>query len=84
MSSNPSGKQLIKLLRKAGWTEGGRRTHGIFFSRRFPGEAIPRSTVVPDKSEPLADTTLGAILGVRQTGLGRSGLRDLIERFGLE
>ncbi len=80
--ANISGKQLMFLLKKDGWQQGGRRTHAVFFSKRFLNESIPRSTVIPDKSDPLPDGTLGAILGVRQTGLGKPGLQKLIEQFG--
>lgn len=52
----------------------------MFFSKRFPDEVIPRSTVVPDKSDPLPDTTLGAILSKKQTGLGKMGLVELIKK----
>ena len=72
----------MKLLEKDGWEPGGRRTHGIFYSKHFPGERIPRSTVIPDKPGPLPDPTLGAILSVKQAGLGKTGLLDLIERLG--
>jgi hypothetical protein len=70
------------MLRKDGWSEGRRRTHGIFFYKQFPGERVPRSTVVPDKSVSLPDGTLGAILSVKQTGLGRDGLQTLISKYG--
>jgi hypothetical protein len=62
-----SGRQLIALLKRDGWIETGRRTHGIFMYKRFPGEKLPITTVVPDKSSALPDGTLGAILGVKQT-----------------
>ena len=68
------------LLELDGWIQGGRRNHGIFYSKQFPGERYPRSTVIPDKASPLPPGTLGAILSVRQTGLGRSGLQDLIDQ----
>ena len=73
-----SGRELMALLEKDGWLPGGRRTHGMFYSKLFPGEARPRSTVVPDISTPLQHSTLGAILSVKQTGLGQSK-RILIE-----
>lgn len=71
----------MRLLEQDGWTPGGRRNHGVFYSRRFPGERNSRHTVIPDKSDPLPPTTLGAILSVKQTGLGRVGLQDLIDRY---
>ncbi len=74
-----SGRELMALLEKDGWVRGGMRTHGVFYSKRFPGEARPRSTVVPDISTPLQTSTLGAILSVKQTGIGRVGLQTLID-----
>lgn len=73
----------MALRSKDGRQSGGRRTHGVFYFKRFPNERIPRSTVIPDKSGPLPDPTLGAILSVKQTGLGKSGLMELIERYGM-
>lgn len=78
---NVSGRELMSLLEQDGWTRGGRRNHGVFYSRHFPGERSPRSTVIPDKTDPLIPTTLGSILSVKQTGLGRAGLQDLIDRY---
>ena len=74
-----SGPDLMKLLEQDGWTRGGKRTHGVFYSKYFPGEKRQRSTVVPDKSALLPGGTLGAILGVKQTGLGSAGLQRLID-----
>ena len=71
----------MRLLDQDGWTNGGRRTHGVLYYRRFPGELRPRSTIIPDKSSPLPQSTLGLILGVKQTGLGRTGLQDLIDKY---
>ncbi len=70
----------MKLLDADGWTRRGRATHGIFYYKQFPGERMPRSTVVPDKSETLPDRTLGGILSVKQTGLGKDGLDALIKK----
>ncbi|MYA62276.1 MAG: type II toxin-antitoxin system HicA family toxin [Dehalococcoidia bacterium] len=77
---NISGRELMRLLERDGWISGGRRTHGIFYYKRFPRESMPRSTVIPDKSSPLPRTTLGAILSLKQTGLGSAGLRSLMDR----
>ena len=44
-----SGRELMRLLERDGWIRGGRRTHGVFYSKQFPGESRPRSTVVPDQ-----------------------------------
>ncbi len=74
-----TGHELMALLEKDGWIPGGMRTHGVFYSKLFPGEARPRSTIVPNISVPLQRSTLGAILSVKQTGLGRTGLQALID-----
>jgi hypothetical protein len=76
---NVSGRDLMRLLEGDGWNSGGQRNHGVFYYKQFPGEQRPRSTVIPDKSTPLPDRTLGAILSVKQTGIGRVGLQRLIE-----
>ena len=72
-----SGRELLRLLERDGWVSGGRRRHGIFLSKRFPGERMPRTTVIPDKSSDLPNGTLRAILGNKQTGLGFAGLEYL-------
>ena len=77
-----TGRELIRLLELDGWTRAGRRTHGIFLWKRFEGENIARTTVVPDKSQTLPRGTLGAILGIKQTGLGAEGLTRLVELYG--
>ena len=69
----------MRLLERDGWTQGRRTNHGIFFYKQLPGENRPRTTVIPDKSEPLPNGTLGAILGPKQTGIGRNGLQALID-----
>lgn len=78
---NISGRRLIRLLEREGWTLGRETRHGIFVSRRFPGDRFPRTTVIPNKTTDLGDRTLGAILSVRQTGLGRVGLQNLIDKY---
>ena len=69
----------MRLLEGDGWTRGRRTNHGISFHKQFPGENRPRFTVIPDKSAPLPSGTLAAILGPKQTGLGRAGLQALID-----
>ena len=78
-----TGRQLIRLLRRDGWTSARRSTHGRFLSKTFPDGTV-RTTVVPDKRRPLAPGTLGDILGPLQTGLGRDGLLALIQQHGLK
>ncbi len=74
----------MKLLEKDGWIPAQRRTHGVFFHKFFPGEPVPRSTVIPDKSEPLNDFVFGAIVSVKQTGIGKAGYQQLVDKYGLE
>lgn len=65
-----TGRQHIRLLVLDGWDEGRRVNHGRSLHKRFP-DGRTRVTLVPDG-------TLGAILGLKQTGLGRNGLAALI------
>ena len=82
MSSLPaiSGRDLIKLLRKDGWEIQRSARHGVALTKRFPDKK--RVTVVPTRSTPLAPGTLSAILGAKQTGMGRNGLEKLIKESG--
>jgi len=77
-----TGRQLIRLLIQDGWEEGRRVTHGRSLHKAFP-DGRTRLTLVPDKRSPLPAGTLSAILGPKQTGLGRDGLAALITRFGI-
>ena len=77
-----TGKQLIRLLKADGWEEREQRArHGVCLKKRFPDRT--RITIVPDKQEPIPDGTLGAILGLKQTGLTKAGLRRLIRQHKL-
>jgi predicted RNA binding protein YcfA (HicA-like mRNA interferase family) len=77
-----TGKQLITLLEKDGWRNHGKANHGISMSKNVDGRF--KVTVIPTKkNRSLPDGTLGNILGVKQTGLGKKGLRDLKDKYGL-
>lgn len=76
-----SGKQLIKLLQKDGWILKGRTRHGVALAKQFGDRT--KVTVIPDTNASLDDGTLAAILGVKQTGIGKKGLLDLLNKFGL-
>jgi predicted RNA binding protein YcfA (HicA-like mRNA interferase family) len=76
-----SGKQLIRLLRKDEWILKGRTRHGVALTKHFGDRT--RVTVIPDTNASLDDGTLAAILGVKQTGIGKKGLLDLVNKFGL-
>lgn len=77
-----TGIQLIKLLRKDSWTPGRRAKHGICLTKKF-GD-ITRVTFIPETRESLPEGTLSAILSSKQTGIGRAGLRKLIEKYGIK
>jgi predicted RNA binding protein YcfA (HicA-like mRNA interferase family) len=77
-----TGRQLIRLLKLDGWEEGRRVNHGRSLHKTFP-DGRTRVTIVPDKRTPLPTGTLSAILGPKQTGLGREGLASLIAQHGL-
>ena len=75
MQSIPAvtGKELIKLLLADGWEIVRRTNHGIFLRKG------PRTTVIKDTSASLPTGTLLAIIGPKQTALGRGGLVALIQ-----
>lgn len=74
-----TGKQLIRLLKRDGWSEHRRTRHGQSLKKVIDHRT--RVTVVPDKSSPLPDQTLTDILSPGQTGIGRKGLRELIAKL---
>ena len=73
-----SGKKLISLLKDDGWEEKRRVTHGISMAKHIEGRT--RVTVIPTKGSSLPKGTLMAILGDKQTGLGKQGLLDLLNK----
>ena len=79
-----NGNQLIKLLKKDGWIEAGRRNHGIAFRKYFPDEKRTRITIISTHNDTLPKGTLSAILGPKQTNLGKDGLQKLINEYGLK
>ena len=76
-----TGKQLIKLLRKDGWVEHRRGRHGVVLKKTVNDRTLV--TVVPTANSPLDDGTLEAILGPKQTKVGKDGLLQLINKYGL-
>ena len=76
-----SGKKLIKLLRKDGWVLKRQARHGAALAKTTSGRT--KVTVVPDTRADLDEGTLLAILGSKQTGIGKRGLLDLINKFGI-
>ena len=77
-----TGRQLIRLLKLDGWEEGRRVNHGRSLHTVVP-DGSARVTIVPDKRSPLPTGTLAAILGPKQTGLGRDGLSTLVREHGI-
>jgi predicted RNA binding protein YcfA (HicA-like mRNA interferase family) len=76
-----TGKKLIKLLQKDGWIEHRRTRHGISMIKKISGST--RVTVIQDTSATLPDGTLSDILGQKQTGIGKKGLLDLANKYGI-
>jgi len=77
-----TGRQFIRLLKLDGWEEGRRVNHGRSL-HKTGADGVTRVTLVPDKRTPLPDGTLGAILGIKQTRIGRDGLATLIKQHGI-
>ena len=76
-----SGKQLINLAVKDGWVIRRRSRHGLSLFKRFNDRT--RVTVIPDTRAELDEGTLSHILGPKQMGIGKQGLLELIDRYGL-
>jgi len=76
-----SGRQLVRLLEKDGWSVGRRAKHGITLTKSFGDHT--KVTFVPDTRASLPLGTLMAILSPKQTGIGRKGLANLIDKHGI-
>ncbi|MCY4522131.1 MAG: hypothetical protein OXC13_15310 [Caldilineaceae bacterium] len=72
-------RQLCRLLELEGWEYGRTSQHG-FFMRKRDAQGY-RHAVIPDK--PLPKRLLGRILSSKQSGIGRNGLRTMIDKHGL-
>ena len=73
-----TGKQLIRILEKDGWKIGRKATHGRTMTKYIGGRT--RVTFIPEGKASLPDGTLAAILGPKQTGVGREGLVKLLKK----
>ena len=73
-----SGTELAKLLETDGWIKHRESPHGTSYYKDFPTGR--RITCIPRTRKSLPRGTLLAILGPKQTGLGRNGLLRLIVR----
>ena len=71
-----TGRRLIRLLLNDGWEDVRGAAHGRWL-RKVDGDRV-RFTTVKDTREIIPQTTLGQILGPKQTGLGSAGLRRLL------
>jgi predicted RNA binding protein YcfA (HicA-like mRNA interferase family) len=79
-----TGYQLIRLLEKGGWSRGSKARHGLRMSKWDSDIQRTRVTVIPSSRASLPEGTLGAILGPKQTGLGKKGLDLLIREHGIK
>jgi predicted RNA binding protein YcfA (HicA-like mRNA interferase family) len=71
-----SGHELIRVLETDGWIAGRRTTHGIMMTKKFPDRT--RVTIIPTKDKAMPEGTLAAILGPKQTCIGREGFLALL------
>jgi predicted RNA binding protein YcfA (HicA-like mRNA interferase family) len=78
-----TGFQLIRLLELDGWRRGRRGTHGQALYKFIPEEKRTLVTTVQRTRASLPRGTLGGILSMKQTRLGRDGLAELIRKHGL-
>lgn len=78
-----TGEQLITLLEKDGWVKAGYRTHGVSMQKNVDEQFLV--TIIPiKKNKPIAEKTLGQILSVKQTRIGKAGLKALIDKYGIK
>ena len=71
-----SGRGLMGLLESDGWEYLRDCKHGKAYTKQVAG--VKRVTTIPNKTGPLPPGTLHAILGEKQTGIGRAGLLRLL------
>lgn len=69
-----TGNQLIKLLESDGWKVQRNANHGLILTKDG------RVAVVKNTNESLPKGTLNAIIGPKQTALGREGLLALVKK----
>ena len=72
-----SGRRLIRLLERDGWERVRQANHGIWLRKKVGDKTL--HTTVKDTTKTIPSTTLGQILGQKQTGLGHAGLRKLLD-----
>jgi predicted RNA binding protein YcfA (HicA-like mRNA interferase family) len=74
-----SGKKLISMAVKDGWEIKRRARHGVALAKKYGDRT--RVTVIPDTRADLDKGTLSAILGLKQMGISKKGLKELIEKY---
>lgn len=74
-----SSAKLVRLLKKDGWVVVRDCPHGDAYCKQF-GKTV-RLTTIPRGRKSLTPGTLKAILGDKQTGIGRAGLLALIKKY---
>ena len=75
------GKELIRLVAKDGWVPGRFARHGRTVTKKIGDRT--RVTFIPDSRAELDEGTLAAIIGPKQMGIGKQGLWELIDKYGL-
>ena len=75
-----NGPRLARLLEADGWAYQRECPHGWAYAKTVRGEV--RVTTIPKKKRSIPPRTLAAILGPKQTQLGKRGLRRLLEKYG--
>ena len=80
-SKNNISGLLIKLLQRDGWAIHRRTRHGVALTKKIGDRT--RVTIVQNTRATLPDGTLSDILGPDQTGIGRKGLLELTNRYGI-
>ena len=78
-----TGKELIRLFKKGGFKNGRNSKHGRTMTKHII-TCRTRVTFIPETRASLDRGTLMAILGPKQTKLGRRGLLELIAEYGIK
>lgn len=74
-----SGNELNKLLvQKDNWIKHGYRRHGISKKKKVGNKTF--ITIIPKTDDSLPPGVLFAILGPKQTGIGKKGLLKILNK----
>lgn len=74
-----SPKVLIKILENEGWQIKRRANHGLAMAKFFEGKNY--ITIIPTKDKSIPKGTLMAILGPKQTKIGRDRFLELYKTY---